>query len=79
VSVSWVGGRFAGFAADGVASVAVVDASGATIATAAVRDNLFVGGSAKPPTGEIMVESLDANGNVLSTIHSKQVEATGRG
>jgi hypothetical protein len=75
VSVSWVGGRFAGFAADGVASVAVVDASGATIATADVRDNLFVGGSAKPPTAEITVESRDANGNVLSTIHSQRVEA----
>jgi hypothetical protein len=75
VSVSWVGGRFAGFAADGVASVVVVDASGATIATAEVRDNLFVGGSVKPPTGEIAVESRDANGNVLSTIHSQRVEA----
>ncbi len=78
VSVSWVGGRFAGFAADGVASVAVVDGSGATLATADVRDNLFVGGSATP-TGEITVVSLDANGNVLSTIHSQRVEATGRG
>ena len=74
VSVSWVGGRFAGFAADGVASVAVVDASGATIATADVQDNLFVGGTATPPTGEITVKSLATNGAVLST-QTQRIEA----
>jgi hypothetical protein len=74
VSVSWVGGRLAGFAADGVASVEVLDASGATLATAGVRDNLFVGGSAAP-TGAVTIRSLDANGNVVSTITSETVDA----
>jgi hypothetical protein len=77
VSVSWVGGRLAGFAADGVASVNVVDASGQTIATADVRDNLFVGGNATPPTGVITVEPLDKNGDVLSTTRSESFKVSG--
>jgi hypothetical protein len=77
VSISWVGGRFAGFAADGVASVAVVDATGATIATADVRDNLFVGGWETPPTGQITVKALATDGTVLSTTYSQRVEDAG--
>jgi hypothetical protein len=69
VSVFPVGGRFAGFAADGVASVALVDDSGATLATADVKDNLFVGGAM--PTGPIILEALDADGHVLSTTHTQ--------
>jgi hypothetical protein len=77
VSVSWVGGRLAGFAADGVASVKVVDASGQTLATANVKDNLFVGGNATPPTGVITVESLDKSGNVLSITRSQSFKVKG--
>ena len=58
-------GRLIGFAADGVASVAVLDAAGATVATASVSDNLFVGG-VNSASGT-SVEALDAQGNVLST------------
>jgi hypothetical protein len=72
VSLFPVGGRFAGFAADGVASVALVDDSGATLATANVKDNLFVGGTM--PTGPIIVEALDAEGHVLSTSHTQPVK-----
>jgi hypothetical protein len=72
VSVFPVGGRFAGFAADGVASVALVDDSGATLATANVKDNLFVGGTM--PTGPIIVEALDAGGRVLSITHTQPVK-----
>lgn len=68
VSVFPVAGRFAGFAADGVASVALVNASGATLATGDVRNNLFVGDAM--PSGLVMVEALDADGNVLATIQT---------
>jgi hypothetical protein len=73
VSVFPVGGRFAGFAADGVGSVALVGNSGATLATANVKDNLFVGDAM--PTGPIIVEALDADGHVLSTTHTQPVKA----
>jgi hypothetical protein len=56
---------FAGFAADGVATVALLDASGATLATAPVSDNLFVG--ADRPAGAVAVEALDAQGNAIAT------------
>ena len=48
-----------------VASVAILDASGATIASATVTDNLFVGGAR--PAGGATVEALDADGSVIST------------
>lgn len=59
------GGRLIGFAVDGVASVVILDASGATVATATVTDNLFVGG-VRPANGSSL-EALDADGNVIST------------
>jgi hypothetical protein len=70
-------GRFAGFAADGVVSVALVDASGNTLASAAVRDNLFAGGEITADTihDTAAVESLDAHGNVLSTHRARLVAA----
>jgi hypothetical protein len=54
-----------GFAADGVASVAAVDADGAVLETVPVSDNIFAG----PPVPDdaTAVEALDANGNVLAT------------
>jgi len=69
VSVFRVGGRFAGFAADGVASVALVDGSGRTLASANVSRNLFVGGAM--PTGPVTVVALDAHGHVLARVESR--------
>jgi len=69
VSVFPVGGRFAGFAADGVASVALVDGSGRTVASASVSQNLFVSGAM--PTGPVTVVALGAQGNVLARVESR--------
>jgi hypothetical protein len=57
------GSRLAGFAADGVARVALVDASGATIASAPVVANVYA--AAGPFTGATGVEALDASGRVV--------------
>ena len=65
-----VGHRFAGFAADGVASVMLVDGSGRTLASAKVSQNLFVGGAM--PTGPVTVEALDAHGDVLARFESRR-------
>jgi hypothetical protein len=69
VSVFPVGGRFAGFAADGVASVTLVDGSGRTLASATVSQNLFVSGAM--PTGTVSVVALDAQGDVLARIETR--------
>jgi hypothetical protein len=65
-----VGHRFAGFAADGVASVALVDASGRTLASANVSQNLFVGGAM--PAGPVTIVALDAQGDVLARFQSRR-------
>ena len=57
------GERLVGFAADGVATVALVDASGATIATAPVIDNAYA--NVNPPAGAAGVVALDAEGTVV--------------
>lgn len=57
------GARLQGFAADGVASVALFDAAGARIASAPVVDNVYV--DVNPPTGAAGVEALDAYGAVI--------------
>jgi hypothetical protein len=57
------GAQLAGFAADGVVSVALVDAAGATIATAPVIGNVYA--DANPPSGAVGVEALDAHGTVI--------------
>jgi hypothetical protein len=75
VSVFPVGGRIAGFAADGVASVALVDDTGATLASANVSQNLFVGGAM--PMGPVTVIALDAKGNVLARVSAAAVRAGG--
>jgi hypothetical protein len=57
--------RFAGFAADGVATVAGVDGSGRTVVSAPVADNLFAAEGATD--GVVVLEALDAHGNVIWT------------
>lgn len=57
------GERLVGFAADGVASVSLIDASGAVIASAPVIDNVYA--NASPPPGAAGVEALDAHGKVV--------------
>jgi hypothetical protein len=69
VSLFPVAGRFAGFAADGVATVVLVNASGATLATGDVSNNLFVGDAM--PSGPVIVEALDAEGHILATVHQR--------
>jgi hypothetical protein len=59
--------QFAGFAADGVAIVAGIDASGSTVVSAPVSENLFASTSAGPFPSVVALEALDAQGNVLAT------------
>jgi len=60
-----VGARIVGFAVNGVASVALLDASGATVASAPVSDNIFVGDVR--PDGAVAIEALDASGKPIVT------------
>jgi hypothetical protein len=57
------GTELAGFAADGVANVALVDPTGATLAATPVIDNVYA--DANPPAGGVAVEALDAHGAVI--------------
>jgi len=58
------GGRhLAGFAADAVASVDLLDAAGNVIASAPVSDNVYA--VAAPPAGGAAVQALDAQGTVV--------------
>jgi hypothetical protein len=57
------GERLVGFAADGVVRVALIDGSGAVIASAPVIDNVYA--NASPPPGAAGVEALDAHGKVV--------------
>jgi hypothetical protein len=59
------GSHVAGFAADGVASVALVDAAGNVLDSVPVVDNVYA--DAAPPAGGTGVEALAANGNVVYT------------
>jgi hypothetical protein len=63
IDFSRAGTQLAGFAADGVANVALVDATGSTVATAPVIDNVYA--DANPPSGGVGVEALDAHGAVI--------------
>ena len=57
--------RLQGVAADGVATVELLDASGSVVASAPVTDNLFE--SDVPPAGQpAFIVTRDANGNVTS-------------
>jgi hypothetical protein len=57
------GGQLAGFAADGVTTVELLDAAGTVIASAPAIDNVYV--EADPAAGGAAVEALDAQGTVV--------------
>ena len=59
--------QIAGFAADDVADVVLLDSNGNTLATIPVTGNIYA--LADPPAGGSEIEALDANGNVI-TSHS---------
>ena len=59
--------QFAGFAADGVATVAGIDAAGNTVISAPVSQNLFASTTAGPFPSVVAIEALDTHGNVLAT------------
>jgi hypothetical protein len=60
----FTGGRhLAGFAADGVSTVNLLDATGNVIASAAVSGNVYA--DANPPAGGAGVEALDSQGAVV--------------
>jgi hypothetical protein len=61
--------QFAGFAADGVATVTGIDANGNTVVSAPVSGNLFASTTPGPFSSVVAVEALDAYGNVLATEH----------
>jgi hypothetical protein len=56
-------GHLAGFAADGVTTVNLLDAAGNVIASAPVADNVYA--DATPPAGGAAIEALDAQGTVV--------------
>jgi hypothetical protein len=60
-------GQLQGVAADGVASVAFVDADGNVLDSTPVTDNLFASGTRIGMGVAAAVEALDANGAVLAT------------
>ena len=57
--------RLAGFAADGVTSVAALDASGQTLDTAPVEGNVFASPSPLPQGEAVSIEARDANGAAI--------------
>jgi hypothetical protein len=59
--------QFAGFAADGVATVAGIDASGNTVVSAPVSGNLFASTAAGPFPAVVAIQALDADGKVVAT------------
>jgi hypothetical protein len=56
----------AGIAADGVATVAYLDASGNTIASTPVTDNLYASSTTLPDGPVASIEALDPQGRVIS-------------
>jgi hypothetical protein len=60
-------GQLLGIAADGVATVAFVDAQGNVLDRASVTDNLFASGTRIGIGVAASVEALDASGNLLTT------------
>jgi hypothetical protein len=59
--------QFAGFAADGVATVAGIDASGTTVISARVNENVFASTTPGPFPSVVAIKALDAHGKVLAT------------
>jgi len=61
--------QFAGYAADGVATVAGIDSSGKAVISAPVSQNLFASTTAGPFPSVVAIEALDSRGDVLATEH----------
>jgi hypothetical protein len=61
--------QFAGFAADGVAAVAGIDASGNTVISTPVSENLFASSTAGPFPSVVALDALDTEGKVVATEH----------
>jgi hypothetical protein len=59
--------QFAGYAADGVATVRGIDASGNTVVSAPVSQNLFASTVPGPFPTVVAIQPLDTQGNVLAT------------
>jgi hypothetical protein len=59
--------QFAGFAADGVASVRGVDSSGQTVVSAPASRNLFASATPGPFPTVVAIEALDTQRNVIAT------------
>lgn len=57
------GSHLAGFAADGITTVNLLDAAGNVIASSPVADNVYA--DATPPAGGDAIEALDAHGTVV--------------
>jgi hypothetical protein len=57
--------HFAGFAADGVATVAGLDAAGRTVVAAPVDANLFAATEPGPFDTVVTLAALDAHGSVV--------------
>jgi hypothetical protein len=57
------GARLAGFAADGISTVDLLDDAGNVIASAPVSENVYA--DADPPAGGAAVEALDDHGTVI--------------
>jgi hypothetical protein len=61
--------QFAGYAADGVATVVGRDASGQTVVSAPVTQNLYASATPGPFRSVVAIQALDTDGNVLATEH----------
>lgn len=61
--------QFAGYAADGVATVTGIDASGKTVISAPVSQNLFASATPGPFPSVVAIEALDTHGDVVATEH----------
>jgi hypothetical protein len=61
--------QFAGYAADGVATVAGIDSSGKAVISAPVSQNLFASTTPGPFPSVVAIEALDSHRDVLATEH----------
>ena len=61
--------QFAGYAADGVATVAGIDSSGDSVVSAPVHRNLFASTTPGPFPSVVALQARDAQGDVLATEH----------
>jgi hypothetical protein len=61
--------QFASYASDGVATVTGIDASGTTVISAPVSQNLFASTVPGPFPSVVAIEAVATHGNVLATQH----------